>query len=107
MVKDIKTELDNMLKAQVQIEVFNHWDKRIAKVETRLRKTMLQLRRQGPNITWAEMTQLINNVAEWQKFKRVEIEFTGTHRMMPEDRTYITFKCQLDNYECFIYIRSL
>lgn len=64
MNKDIKTEFDNMLEAQAQIEVFNHWDKRVAKVETRLRETMLQLRQQGSNITWAEMAQLICGAAE-------------------------------------------
>lgn len=106
MNKDIKTEFDNMLKAQVQIEVFNRWDKRVAKIENRLRETIIRLRRQGSSITWTEMAQLIGNTAKWQKFKKVEIEFIGTHQMVPEDRTYINFKCQLDDYECFIYIRS-
>lgn len=109
MNNDFTTQLDNMLEAQVQLEIVSGgYNSRLAQIERELRDRVMEVRQKGEKLSVLEMTLMIEEAME-PEFGRHEINYSGTIKNLPDEKTYYSFSCELGDYDyfCWIYIRAI
>lgn len=107
MNNDFTTQLDNMLEAQAQLEIVRGgYDDRLARIERELRDRVMEVRQKGEKLSVLEMTLMIEEAME-PEFGQPEINYSGTIKNLPDEKTYYSFSCDLGKYFCWIYMRAI
>lgn len=103
-------QFDNMLEAQVEIEVYNptmgtKLDK-FRKLESHLRKAILNLRQRGESLDAHEIQDLIDGTANLLRMK-VKHLFYDSLTPGPDGAPYLLYQATMNNVQLFIHVRAL
>lgn len=105
-----KEQFDNMLEAQVEVEVYNPTKgtklDRFRKLESHLRKAILNFRQRGFDF---DVDDIQNFITDTTKSLQMKIKYLSYESLAfsPDGGAYWTYQAIINNAQLFIHVRAL